>query len=90
MLYLKSLEFNACYVFHAKRRGKDLDKLKAVIAHLVMQNPLPRYYYDHKLKGEFLDCRECHIATNWLLIYSINGDSLILMRTGTHSDLLNK
>lgn len=71
----------------AKRRGNDLNKIKEAIACLVMQTPLPKHYKDHSLKGEFSDCRECHIEPDWLLIYCINGDDLILMRTGSHSDL---
>lgn len=72
----------------AKRRGKDLNKIKAVLAYLVAQNPLPAHYKDHKLKGEFSDCRECHIEPDWLLIYIIDDcNNLILIRTGSHSDL---
>ena len=70
-----------------KRRGKDLNKLKNVLNHLVKQNPLPLRFYDHILQGEFADCRECHIEPDWLLIYYINNDELILLRTGSHADL---
>ena len=51
------------------------------------QNPLPSHYHDHPLKGEFADCRECHIEPNWLLVYTIEDDNLVLLRTGSHSDL---
>lgn len=71
----------------AKRRGKDLDKIKTVLTYLITQNPLPGYYKDHGLSGKFSDCRECHVEPDWLLIYCIDGDNLILMRTGSHSDL---
>jgi mRNA interferase YafQ len=71
----------------AKRRDKDLNKLKKVIAHLVNQNPLPSHHHDHLLKGEFADCRECHIEPDWLLIYYIKDNNLVLLRTGSHSDL---
>ena len=74
-------------VERAKRRGKDLSKLKTVLAYLVEQKLLPKHYKDHQLKGEFNDCRECHIEPDWLLIYSINSDDLILLRTGSHADL---
>lgn len=74
-------------VERAKRRGKDLSKLKTVLECLVKQDPLPNHYKDHNLKGDFSDCRECHIDSDWLLIYCIDGDNLILIRTGTHSDL---
>ena len=71
----------------AKRRGKNLKKLRTVLTHLVNQNPLPSYYHDHLLKGGFADCRECHIEPDWLLIYAIEDVNLILLRTGSHSDL---
>jgi mRNA interferase YafQ len=44
----------------ATRRGKDLSKLKTVLAYLVEQESLPKHYKDHPLEGEFNDCRECH------------------------------
>ena len=72
----------------ASRRGKDLNKIKTVLAYLVEQSPLHKHYKDHCLKGEYSDCRECHIELDWLLIYSIdNHGDLILIRTGSHSDL---
>lgn len=74
-------------VERAKRRSRDLSKLKTVLKYLVEQVPLPQSYRDHPLKGEFNDCRECHLEPDWLLIYSIDGNNLILLRTGTHSDL---
>ncbi|MFA6408712.1 MAG: type II toxin-antitoxin system YafQ family toxin [Gammaproteobacteria bacterium] len=71
----------------AKRRRKDLNKLKIVLEYLGRLEPLPSYYRDHCLKGEFSGCRECHIEPDWLLIYCIERDYLILIRTGSHSDL---
>lgn len=51
--------------------------------------PLPEEYSDHPLKGNYINHRECHIAPDWLLIYKIENDILVLTltRTGTHSDL---
>ena len=51
--------------------------------------PLEQRYRDHALAGDYAGCRECHITPDWLLIYEIDGDTLLLylMRTGTHSDL---
>lgn len=68
-------------------RGCNLDRLQEVILLLANQEKLPARNRDHKLKGNFKDRRECHIAPNWLLIYSIESDILILERTGSHSDL---
>lgn len=84
LIYTKSFEKD---IKIAIKRGKDLAKLKKVIELLVNQNPLPTKYKDHKLIGNFVDRRECHIEPDWLLIYKINEDSIIFERTGTHSDL---
>ena len=50
---------------------------------------LPAEYKDHALSGDYIGCRECHIAPDWLLVYEIiEGELLLyLTRTGTHSDL---
>lgn len=73
----------------AKKRGYDLSLLKKVIDLLANGEPLPEKYHDHPLAGEYTGCRECHILPDWLLIYRIEKDVLILglTRTGTHSDL---
>jgi mRNA interferase YafQ len=70
-----------------KRRGKNLNKLTEVMEHLIDQHPLDKKYLDHSLKGDYADCRECHIEPDWLLIYLIDGNSIIFIRTGTHADL---
>ena len=70
-----------------KRRGKDFRAIETVLEHLAYSNPLPVAYKDHELKGEFVGCRECHIEPDWLLIYCVSKDSLIVMRTGSHADL---
>lgn len=76
----------------AAKRGCDIDALKAIVKTLAAGEELPPQYKDHPLQGNFKGCRECHIEPDWLLIYKISGDSLILylMRTGTHSDLFDK
>lgn len=63
--------------------------LTEVIRLLADGNTLPEKYKDHKLSGDFIGCRECHITPDWLLIYEINKGELVLYltRTGTHSDL---
>jgi len=68
------------------KRGYDLQKLSAVIAALTREESLERYK-DHSLKGNYAGMRECHISPDWLLIYSIAGNVVFLIRTGTHSDL---
>lgn len=71
----------------SKKRNKDLEKLFKVIELLENGKELPAKYNNHKLKGTYKDRWELHIEPNWLLIYKKDGDSLILERTGSHSDL---
>lgn len=73
-----------------RKRSKDLDKLKAVIDVLVAGEQLPARYRDHALVGNYRGTRDCHIEPDWLLIYEIDEDELILIRTGSHSDLFKK
>jgi len=74
---------------HIKKQGKSLNLLDAVIEMLLNGNQLPPQYNDHALKGNYVGHRECHIAPDWLLIYAINKNELILTatRTGSHSEL---
>lgn len=73
----------------AKKRGYDIDLLTSIIKKLAADEPLPTKNKDHGLSGNYIGCRECHITPDWLLIYELDGDELILYltRTGTHSDL---
>ena len=72
-----------------KKRGYDLRLLEDVIALLAEGQELPASYRDHDLTGDYSGCRECHIAPDWLLVYEVLQDELLLYltRTGTHSDL---
>ncbi len=72
-----------------KKRGKDLLKLETTLDILASQRDLPERYKDHSLKGEWQDFRECHIEPDWLLIYKIEEQELILYATatGSHADL---
>lgn len=75
----------------AVKRGCDIAELQKVISLLVNEQSLPEKYRDHALTNskEYKNVRECHIEPDWLLIYKIYNDSLILklIRTGSHSDL---
>ena len=73
----------------AKKQNKNLDKMFEVIEILANGGKLDAKYRDHDLSGNFRGTRECHIEPDWLLIYEIKEDILVLMlsRTGTHSDL---
>lgn len=72
-----------------KRRGYNTALLETVIGILADRKELPAEYKDHDLIGDYKGCRECHIAPDWLLVYEISGNELILYltRTGTHSDI---
>ena len=71
-----------------KKRGKDLEKLKTVLNLLQRGIALPAKYKDHALTGNYIGCRECHIEPDWLLVYEIINEELIilLLTTGSHSD----
>ena len=73
----------------AQRRGYDISLLTDVIKMLAAGEVLPAKYKDHNLSGDYAGCRECHITSDWLLIYEVAEESLILYltRTGSHSDL---
>ena len=73
----------------AKKRGYDLDLLDEVVTKLSNTQPLEAKNRDHELVGIYKGFRECHIQPDWLLIYRVNNNDLILFlsRTGTHSDL---
>lgn len=73
----------------AKKQGKDTEKLFAVIEKLSNGETLEAKYRDHDLIGEYQGCRECHIEPNWLLIYEVieNVIVLVLYRVGSHSEL---
>ena len=72
-----------------KKRGYDVQKLKVVVTLLAEGKELPQEYRDHALTGNWVGFRELHIAPDWLLVYRIYEQQLILSltRTGTHSDL---
>ncbi len=72
-----------------QKRGYNISLLTEVIRLLAAGETLPEKNKDHPLVGDYTGCRECHVAPDWLLVYEISGNDLILYltRTGTHSDL---
>jgi len=76
----------------AMKRGRKVALLDQVIARLSLGESLDEKNRDHALTGTWAGHRECHILPDWLLIYRIENDVLVLTltRTGTHSDLLGK
>ena len=71
------------------KRGKDLSLLKDVLQTLREEQALEEKYHDHALTGNYIGFRECHIQPDWLLVYTINKEELILTasRTESHSYL---
>ncbi len=76
----------------AKKQNKDLDKLFDVVNILADGGTLDAKYRDHELSGNYKGTRECHIEPDWLLVYEIRNEVLVLMlyRLGTHSELFKK
>ena len=75
----------------AKKRGFDMNRLRAVVETLAAGEKLEPKYRDHILVGDYVGFRECHIEPDWLLVYRIKQDvlELYLFRTGTHSDIFS-
>ena len=75
----------------AIKQNCDLTLLSEVIDTLAADKPLPPRHHDHQLSGKFKNFRECHITPDWLMIYQIKSDILVLSlaRLGSHANLLN-
>ena len=71
----------------AKKRGKNLDKFKIIAETLLCGETLDGLHRDHKLLGKYLGRRECHMESDWLLIYKIKDEQMVFERMGRHSDL---
>lgn len=72
-----------------KKRGYDISRLEKIVELLANEVPLPEQFKDHNISGNYNGFRECNIAPDWLLIYQVNNNELVLVlsRTGSHSDL---
>lgn len=101
MLDLKNTKYRVQYTSRFKKefkkilkQGKDENKFLEVLAVIANGGELDKKYRNHKLINDktFTDCQECHITPDWLLIYKIKNNELILLlfATGSHSDLFNK
>ena len=73
----------------AKKQGRDIDKLFDVIGTIAEGKKLDKKYRDHALSGDYAGCRECHVEPDWLLVYEVMDNVLVLMvyRVGSHSEL---
>lgn len=86
-IYTKQFEKD---IKRCQRRGKELEKFKLLARTLLAGRKPDAIHRDHKFIGNLIGRRDCHIESDWLPIYRIEGDALIFERTGTHSDLFKK
>jgi mRNA interferase YafQ len=70
-----------------KKRGKDIERLKALIELLLAGGPLPPQYKDHPLKRNWAGYRDAHVDPDWVLIYAATAERVHFERTGTHEEL---
>ena len=71
------------------KRGYNMQQIKSIMKLLESGNQLPEKNNDHNLTGNYVNYRECHIQSDWLLIYQLFDNNIIFIRTGTHSDLFS-
>ncbi len=71
------------------KQGKNIGILEAVVKNLLNGKKLGLEYKDHQLKGRLKEYRECHLSGNWLLMYKIKDDCLLLFRTGSHPEVFD-
>ena len=83
-VYTKQFEKD---IRRAIRRGKNLEKFKIIARTLLTGEALDGIHRDHRLVGNYVGRRECHIESDWLLIYKMQEKRIIFERMGTHSDL---
>ncbi len=87
-----ALEIRTTSVFvgdlrRVKKQGKDLDKLEAIVTALQAQKQLPARCHPHPLRGAWEGHWDCHVAPDWIVLYKLTGDALVLVRTGSHAEL---
>ena len=89
---MKTLRFSTRFQKDVKlcqKQGKNLNKLEKVLEILKSEESIPPQYKDHPLKNNWLGYRNLHIEPDWVLIYKIQNDEIILLAaTGTHSHIL--
>jgi mRNA interferase YafQ len=71
----------------ASKRGRDMSIIDRAIADIINEKPLPDRFRDHILVADYRGCHECHLQSDWLLVYQIWDGVAVFERTGTHSDL---
>jgi len=86
-VYTKQFERD---IKRSQRRGKNLEKFKIIARALLAGEPPDAIHRGHRLVGHYAGRRECHLESDWLLIYKTEKSRLIFERIGTHSDLFKK
>jgi mRNA interferase YafQ len=86
-VYTKQFEKD---IKRARRRGKNLEEFKIVVRTLLSGQLLDLIHHDHHLKGDYAGRRECHIESDWLLVYKVEASRIVFERMGTRSDLFRK
>jgi mRNA interferase YafQ len=69
------------------KQGKDLDKLEDVVNTLRDREPLPTRCRAHPLRGDWVGHWDCHVEPDWILLYRVTVKALVLVRTGSHTEL---
>jgi mRNA interferase YafQ len=72
-----------------QRRSKDFAIFKEIVRNLIAEQALDPKYRDHALLGQYAGTRECHVEPDWLLVYELTQHEVVLIRTGTHTDLFD-
>jgi mRNA interferase YafQ len=70
-----------------RNQGADMDAINNVMERLIQELPLDRRCHDHPMTGDWKDHRDCHIKSDWVLIYRIDGVEITFVRTGSHSEI---
>ncbi|MGH9782741.1 MAG: type II toxin-antitoxin system YafQ family toxin, partial [Terriglobia bacterium] len=73
-----------------RKQGKNLDKLEMIVNLLQAQEQLPSRCYPHPLRGNWSGHWDCHVEPDWLLLYRVTEDELVLVRTGSHAELFGR
>ncbi len=90
---MKSLRYKSSFTKDLKKvvkRKYDLKRLEATIIALRTDVPLAAGMHPHRLQGGWASWWECHLASDWLLIYKVEKTEVLLARTGTHADLFGE
>lgn len=85
----KTSQFKKDYKKYQFSGRYDISKLNDIMRKLINEETLEVKHNDHQLKGKYNDFRECHVETDWLLIYKIDSSEIIFTRTGSHSELFD-